>query len=68
MAPPADGGDADSSMDLPLARTAASLEKLAVDTYTTAAGSGLVTTKGIGEAATPVPRATTRPTSTRSTA
>jgi hypothetical protein len=46
------GGDVDSSMDLPLARTAASLEKLAVDTYTTAAGSGLVTTKGIGDAAT----------------
>ena len=45
-------GGGDSSMDLPLARTAASLEQLAVDTYTTAAGSGLVTTKGIGDAAT----------------
>ena len=41
----------DGSMDLPLARTAASLEKLAVDTYTTAAGSGLVTTAAIGDAA-----------------
>jgi hypothetical protein len=41
----------DSSMDLPLARTAASLEKLAVDTYTTAAGSGLVTTAAVGDAA-----------------
>ena len=38
-------------MDLPLARTAASLEKLAVDTYDTAAGSGLVTTAAIGDAA-----------------
>ena len=46
-----DGGSTDSSMDLPLARTAASLEQLAVDTYTTAAGSGLVTTKAIGDAA-----------------
>lgn len=46
-----DGEPADSSMDLPLARTAASLEKLAVDTYATAAGSGLVTTKAIGDAA-----------------
>ncbi len=44
------GGDA--SMDLPLARTAASLEQLAVDTYDTAAGSGLVTTAAIGDAAT----------------
>jgi hypothetical protein len=40
-----------ANMDLALARTAASLEKLAVDTYTTAAGSGLVTTKAIGDAA-----------------
>jgi hypothetical protein len=46
-----DGGSADSSMDLPLARTAASLEQLAVDTYNTAAGSGLVTTAAIGDAA-----------------
>ena len=43
------GGD--SSMDLPLARTAASLEQLAVDTYDTAACSGLVTTAAIGDAA-----------------
>ncbi len=46
-----DGDAAASSMDLPLARTAASLEQLAVDTYTTAAGSGLVTTAAIGDAA-----------------
>lgn len=49
-----DDGDAmgeGGQMDLALARTAASLEQLAVDTYTTAAGSGLVTTKGIGDAA-----------------
>src|SRR6185295_19233071 len=45
------GGSTDSSMDLPLARTAASLEKLAVDTYTTAAASGLVTTKAISDTA-----------------
>ncbi len=45
----ADGDGAD--MDLALARTAASLEKLAVDTYATAAGSGLVTTAAIGDAA-----------------
>ena len=43
--------DADPNMDLALARTAASLEKLAVDTYATAAGSGLVTTAAIGDAA-----------------
>jgi hypothetical protein len=47
----AGAGGADSSMDLPLARTAASLEKLAVDTYGTAASSGLVTTNAIGDAA-----------------
>jgi hypothetical protein len=41
----------DSSMDLPLARTAASLEKLAVDTYQVGIDSGLVTTAAIGEAA-----------------
>jgi hypothetical protein len=42
----------DPSMDLPLARTAASLEKLAVDTYQTGIDSGLVTTAAIAEAAT----------------
>ncbi len=40
-----------SSMDLTLAKTAASLEKLAVDTYQTAIDSGLVTTAAIGDAA-----------------
>lgn len=40
------------NMDLPLARTAASLEKLAVDTYQAGIDSGLVTTAAIGEAAT----------------
>ncbi|MGH9275180.1 MAG: ferritin-like domain-containing protein, partial [Acidimicrobiales bacterium] len=45
------GGAADSSMDLPLARTAASLEKLAVDTYQVGIDSGLVTTAAIGQAA-----------------
>lgn len=44
-------GSTDSSMDLPLARTAASLEKLAVDTYQVGIDSGLVTTAAIGEAA-----------------
>jgi hypothetical protein len=39
------------SMDLTLAKTAASLEKLAVDTYQTAIDSGLVTTAAIGDAA-----------------
>ncbi|MEO7429644.1 MAG: ferritin-like domain-containing protein [Acidimicrobiales bacterium] len=43
------GGDA--NMDLPLARTAASLEKLAVDTYQVGITSGLVTTAAIGDAA-----------------
>lgn len=43
------GGD---NMDMPLARTAASLEKLAVDTYQAGIESGLVTTAAIGEAAT----------------
>jgi len=42
----------DGGMDLALARTAASLEKLAVDTYEVAIGSGLVTTMAIAEAAT----------------
>jgi hypothetical protein len=41
----------DGSGDLALARTAASLEKLAVDTYQTAADSGLVTTAAIGSTA-----------------
>lgn len=52
-APMGNSGDAaaDSSMDLPLARTAASLEKLAVDTYQVAIDSGLVTTMAIGDAA-----------------
>ena len=40
------------SMDLALARTAASLEKLAVDTYQTGIDSGLVTTAAIADAAT----------------
>ena len=46
-------GDAegDAQGDLALARTAASLEKLAVDTYETAAASGLVTTAAIGSTA-----------------
>lgn len=41
----------DPSMDLALARTAASLEKLAVDVYQTAIDSGLVTTTAIADAA-----------------
>jgi hypothetical protein len=41
----------DGGGDLALARTAASLEKLAVDTYQTAADSGLVTTAAIGSTA-----------------
>lgn len=51
---PSTGGDAgagEASMDLPLARTAASLEKLAVDTYQVAIDSGLVTTMAIADAA-----------------
>lgn len=43
---------ATDSMDLPLARTAASLEQLAVDTYQTGIDSGLVTTAAIASAAT----------------
>ena len=43
---------ADPSMDVVLARTAASLEKLAVDTYQTGIDSGLVTTAAIADAAT----------------
>jgi hypothetical protein len=42
------GGD---NMDLALARTAASLEQLAVDTYQTGIDSGLVTTMAIADAA-----------------
>ena len=42
----------DPAMDLPLVRTAASLEKLAVDTYQTAIDTGVVTTAGIAQAAT----------------
>jgi hypothetical protein len=41
----------DAGMDLALARTAASLEQLAVDTYQTGIDSGLVTTMAIGDAA-----------------
>jgi hypothetical protein len=41
----------DGGMDLALARTAASLEKLAVDTYQTGIDSGLVTTMAIADAA-----------------
>jgi hypothetical protein len=42
---------ANPSMDIPLARTAASLEKLAVDTYQVGIDSGLVTTMAIADAA-----------------
>lgn len=58
---PSGGGDGggttttaapDPAMDRPLVRTAASLEKLAVDTYQTAIDSGLVTTAAIAQAAT----------------
>jgi hypothetical protein len=45
-------GGGDGSMDLALARTAASLEKLAVDTYQVGIDSGLVTTMAIADAAT----------------
>jgi hypothetical protein len=41
----------DANMDLPLARTAASLEKLAVDTYQVGIDSGLVTTMAVADAA-----------------
>ncbi len=44
------GGDG-GNMDLALARTAASLEKLAVDVYQVGIDSGLVTTMAIGDAA-----------------
>jgi hypothetical protein len=47
-----DGGSAaGGDMDAALARTAASLEKLAVDTYQVGIDSGLVTTAAIGDAA-----------------
>lgn len=46
-----EGVEEDPSMDLALARTAASLEKLAVDVYQTAIDSGLVTTAAIADAA-----------------
>jgi hypothetical protein len=46
-----EGDGADAEMDLPLARTAASLEKLAVDTYQVGIESGLVTTMAIADAA-----------------
>ena len=45
------GGSTGGSTDLTLAKTAASLESLAIDAYTTAIGSGLVTTAAIGDAA-----------------
>ncbi|MGK2949739.1 MAG: ferritin-like domain-containing protein [Acidimicrobiales bacterium] len=48
--PDTTGGE-DGNMDVALARTAASLEKLAVDVYQTAIDSGLVTTAAIGDAA-----------------
>jgi hypothetical protein len=49
VAPATTGG---GSMDLTLAKTAASLEALAVATYETASGSGLVKTTAIADAAT----------------
>jgi hypothetical protein len=45
------GDTGGENMDLPLARTAASLEKLAVDTYQVGIDSGLVTTMAIADAA-----------------
>lgn len=48
---PSTVGDGEETMDLALARTAASLEKLAVDTYQTGIDSGLVTTMAIADAA-----------------
>lgn len=45
------GGTDGENMDLPLARTAASLEKLAIDTYQVGIDSGLVTTMAIADAA-----------------
>jgi hypothetical protein len=48
-----DGGSADGegSLDLTLARTAVSVELLAVDAYTAAAESGLVTDRAVADAA-----------------
>ena len=45
------GASGSAALDLTLAKTAASLEFLAVETYTTAVKSGLVTTAAIGDAA-----------------
>lgn len=45
------GAGGSAALDLTLAKTAASLEFLAVETYTTAVKSGLVTTAAIGDAA-----------------
>jgi hypothetical protein len=45
------GAPSGNEMDLALARTAASLEQLAVDTYQTGIDSGLVTTSAIADAA-----------------
>ena len=50
--PSTTAGDGGGEMDLALARTAASLEKLAVDTYQTGIDSGLVTTMAVADAAT----------------
>jgi hypothetical protein len=47
---PAEGGD--QNMDLVLARTAASVELLAVDAYQAAIDSGVVTTQAVADAAT----------------
>jgi Ferritin-like domain len=47
----ATGASGSGSLDLTLAKTAASLEFLAVATYQTAIGSGLVTTAAVGDAA-----------------
>lgn len=46
------GGGAGGGMDLALARTAASVELLAVDAYQAAIDSGLVTTQAVADAAT----------------
>lgn len=45
------GASGSAALDLTLAKTAASLEFLAVETYTTAVKSGLVTTAAVGDAA-----------------
>lgn len=49
--PTTTGAGGDANMDIVLANTAISLEVLAIDTYTIAAGSGLVTTAAVGDAA-----------------